>query len=220
MRPTSQEQKSGLEGASYREWRLLEEVESTPELSQRRLAYKLGIALGVANLLIRNLVRRGYIRASRVGWKRWVYVLTPAGVARKVHLTVAYVDRFLDHYRRVRTLLREDMETLTISSESRIAIYGTSEMAELIYLALRDMGIASIEFFDHDGSTTELLGTPVRGLDSIAPGDYAKVMVAFSVGIEERCEELFSRGVSDSQIVTPLQNPRGEPSKASSRETA
>ena len=48
-----------LEGDSYRELRLLEEVDSTPELSQRHLARSLGIALGVANLLVRTLVKKG-----------------------------------------------------------------------------------------------------------------------------------------------------------------
>ena len=50
---------SNLESTSYRELRLLEEVEVTPELSQRHLARTLGVALGVANLLIRNLVHKG-----------------------------------------------------------------------------------------------------------------------------------------------------------------
>ena len=95
-------QTGNLEGDSYRELRLLEEVDSTPELSQRHLARSLGIALGVANLLVRNLVKKGYIRTTRVGWKRWVYVLTPAGMSRKVQLTLGYIERFHDHYRRVR----------------------------------------------------------------------------------------------------------------------
>ena len=109
MRDGNDQPPGNLEGESYRELRLLEEVESTPELSQRHLAHKLGIALGVANLLVRNLVKKGYIRTRQVGWKRWVYVLTPAGVTRKVQLTMNYIERFHDHYRRVCALLREDL---------------------------------------------------------------------------------------------------------------
>ena len=63
---------------------------------------RVGIAVGVANVLIKSLVTKGYVRASRVTWKGWAYILTPAGVARKVQLTANYVDRFLDHYRTVR----------------------------------------------------------------------------------------------------------------------
>ena len=44
--------KDELEESTYRELRLLEEVEIKPEVSQRHLANHLGVALGVANLLL------------------------------------------------------------------------------------------------------------------------------------------------------------------------
>ena len=68
------------------------------------------------------MAKKGYVRATKVGWRRWVYILTPSGFARKVHLTLQYVERFLSHYQRVRTLLRQDLEELTLNAESRIAI--------------------------------------------------------------------------------------------------
>lgn len=200
------ESRASLEDASYRELRLLEEVEFAPEVSQRHLAHRLGIALGVANLLVRNLAKKGYIRAARVGWKRWVYILTPAGVARKVHLTLGYVDRFLDHYRRVRTLLQEDLGALTLNAESCVAIYGTTELAELMYLVLKDMGVTSIDFYDADGRDGRFLDMPVRSLQSLVPGDYFKVLVAFPSDGESRSAELAARGVSPAQIVTLLHN--------------
>ena len=200
------ELKNGLGGASYRELRLLEEVDVTPETSQRYLANRLGIALGVANLLVKNLAKKGYIRATRAGWKRWVYNLTPAGVGRKAHLTVEYVERVLDHHRRVRAILREGIGAAGLDPESRLAIYGTSELAELMYLALRDMGVTRIDFFDRRGGQT-FLGTSVRDLATIESGEYKKVMVAFSSSIEERCEELHASGVTTSQMITLLQRP-------------
>ena len=54
MSSNNNDRADSLEGGSYRELRLLEEVDSTPEVSQRHLARRLGIALGVANLLMRN----------------------------------------------------------------------------------------------------------------------------------------------------------------------
>ena len=200
-----------LEGGSYRELRLLEEVDSTPEVSQRHLAHRLGIALGVANLLLRNLAKEGYIRANRVGWKRWVYVLTPTGITWKVQLTLAYVDRFMDHYRRVRLLVRQDMCGLDMTPESRVAIYGTTELAELTYLALRDMGVTKIDFFDAANSGCRFLGVPVQSLESIDPNRYLKVMVAFATDTEARCQELYGFGVSSSQIFTLLQRPTVAP---------
>ena len=205
MCPPSDELKDGLEGASYRELRLLEEVDVAPETSQRHLASQLGIALGVANLLVRNMAKKGYIRATRAGWKRWVYNLTPAGVGRKADLTLAYVDRVLDHYKRVRDILREDIGAAGLNPECRMAIYGTGELAELMYLVLRDMGVTRIDFFERDG-TKSFLGSAVRDLASMESEDYVKVLVAFSSDIEVRWQDLQASGVPGSQIITLLQN--------------
>lgn len=198
------EQLSSLEGTPYRELRLLEEVGATSDLSQRTLAHRLGVALGVANLLLRNLARKGYIRVTRVGPRRWAYALTPAGIARKFQLAIAYVDGFLDHYRRVRLLLREDLGALALDSESRVAIYGRSELAELVFLALKDMGVTRISIFDRDGHDSLLLGMPVQPLTAIVPGEYVKVVVAESGDLDTRCRELRAAGMPQEQIVTLL----------------
>ncbi len=198
----------GLEGGSYRELRLLEEIEATPDSSQRRLASQIGVALGVANLLVRSLAKKGYVRATKVGWRRWVYILTPAGFARKVHLTLDYVDRFMTHYQRVRQLLHEEIGGLALNAESRIAIYGTKELTELIYLALRDIGITEIDVFDGKDSGRKFIGMPVSGLGSMIPTDYSKVIVAFPTAMKERCREVEASGASSYQIVPLLQQHR------------
>ena len=195
--------KDGLEDASFRELRLLEEVEVTPQTSQRHLATQLGVAVGVANLLVRNLAKKGYIRATRAGWKQWVYNLTPSGVGRKANLTLVYVDRVLGHYRRVREILRDDLEGMALGPDSRMAIYGASELGELMFLVLRDMGVTRVDFFDGHGGSS-FLGTTVRDLGSIEPEEYVKVMVAFSSDIAERCAELRASGVAEFQIITFL----------------
>ncbi len=205
-----------LEGESYRELRLLEEVDATPQVSQRHLARSLGIALGVANLLVRNLVKKGYIKTTRVGWKRWVYVLTPAGVTHKVQLTLRYVERFHDHYRRVRQLLREDLSAYTIGPDSRIAIYGATEMSEMMFLVLRDMGVTRIEVFDRAGAGERCLGMPIKSVTALVPDDYVKVAVAFSGDPAARCQELYDLGVSQDQVITLLQKATPNASSADS----
>lgn len=198
-------QQRSLEGDGYRELRLLEEVASRPEVSQRHLARQLNVALGVANLLVRTLAHKGYIRASRVRWKRWAYVLTPAGIAHKVQLTLDYIERFVDHYRRVRNLLRTELAGLDLDSDSRVAIYGTTEFAEMIYLALRELGVAKIDFFDRDQGERRFLGEPVWGLDQVAAQDYAIVFVAHTTEVASRLEELQLGGLPSVRAVALLQ---------------
>ena len=200
---------AGSDGDGDRELRLLEELDSSPDISQRQIASRLGIALGVANLLVRNLAKKGYIKVTHLGWRRWVYVVTPKGMSRKVQLTLSYIERFVDHYRRVRRMLREEIASLPLNAESQVALVGTSELAELAYLALRDLGVEEIEVFGVDGAGPRFLGMPVRALESMEPSRYAKVVIAPPGGRSSWLQKLNSSGVSESQIVELLRSPIG-----------
>jgi len=203
MRSTN-EHKEDLDGVYYRELRLLEEVDTTTDLSQRKLASQLGVALGVANILVRKVAQKGYIRITRRGWKRWAYVLTPSGMARKFQLTVTYVDNILAHYRRARSLLREDLSRLPLDRDSRVAIVGTSGLAELTYLALLELGVSEIDVFASDDAPVRFLGKDARRLDDIEPARYAKLVVAVSKDTSIQRRTLSSRGADPGQIVEPF----------------
>jgi DNA-binding MarR family transcriptional regulator len=209
VRPIDNEQPAAQESASYRELRLLEEIQRTPEISQRQLARQLGVALGVANALVRGLARRGYIRSTQVGWKQWVYVLTPTGINRKVQLTLEYIENFIDHYKRVRQLLRDDLGSIGVPHNARIAVHGVTELAELIHLSLADLDIHNVDFIGDDTTISSFLGRPVKTLEAINPGKYVKVIVASSV-VEARREALANAGFDSDQIVTLLSGVGGE----------
>ena len=69
---------------THRELRLLTEVERRPDATQRELALGVGIALGMTNLLLRNLAQKGYMRILKAGWRHRIYALTPEGLSRKI----------------------------------------------------------------------------------------------------------------------------------------
>ena len=187
---------------SYRELRLLTEVQLRPDASQRELAKRLGIALGMTNLLLHNLAQKGYVRISQAGWKRWLYGLTPEGFSRKLQLTLAYVHRFIDQYRSVRQTLRNELALEQLNVESHVAMYGTGEFAELVYLGLKDLGIEEIEVFDRVKSNgAKFLGMPVQEMSDFKPDQYDRVVVAFLGEFKEQCSELRKAGVPPEKMV-------------------
>ena len=197
------EHQEPIEGPSYRELQLLSEVDADPEVTQRQLSRRVGIALGLTNTLLRNLTQKGYVRATRANWKSWLYSLTPEGFSRKIRLTVAYVQRFVDHYQRVRQTLREQLEPLALNEESRIAMYGTGELAELVYLGLKEIGIDEIDVFGPNGlEGHRFLGMPVRDLSALRPERYDRVLLALLQGWEVPHGALQERGVTPEKLVT------------------
>ena len=197
------EQQDSTEISSNRELRLLSEVEVDPEVTQRALSKRMGIALGLTNLIMRNLVQKGYVRATATSWKRWLYTLTPDGLSRKVGLTVGYISRFLDHYHNVRQTLREELSPLALNEESSVAIFGTGEFAELVFLGLREIGIEEIDIFASEGAGGgKFLGMPVRDAATLRPEQYDRVVIGDLADWEPMVLELQKLGVAPDHMVT------------------
>ena len=207
---SQREHKDPIQPASYRELKLLSEIEADPEVTQRQLSRRVGIALGLTNVLLRNLAEKGYVRATQAGWKRWFYVLTPDGFSHKFRLTIAYIHRVLDHYQNVRQTLREQLEPLALNQESRIAIYGTGEFAELVYLGLKEFGIEEIDVFGPaESAESRFLGMRVLGVDMLKQENYDKVVVAILAGSDDIRTLLSDHGIAQEKSVMLFQEKSG-----------
>ena len=85
---------------AHRDLKLLEAVQQDSRVTQRGLASKLGIALGLANIYLKRLVRKGYIKCVNVQPNRITYLITPRGIAEKARLTYEFMDYSLHLYGR------------------------------------------------------------------------------------------------------------------------
>lgn len=197
------EHKDLAESPAARDLQILHEIEADPEVTQRQLSQRAGIALGLTNLLLRSLVQKGYVRATKANWRRWIYALTPEGFSHKIRLTVSYVNRVLNHYQNVRQTLREQLEPLSLHSESSIALLGTADFAELVYLGLRDLGIEEISIFGPPGlNGNKFLGLPVEDVTNLRPEDYDYVVIADLAEAESVKKRFLADEVAEEKLVT------------------
>src|SRR5205085_7596936 len=128
-----------MDSEARRHLQLLEAVEEDSRVTQRGLAVKLGIALGLTNIYLRRLVRKGYVKCVNVQSNRLHYLLTPTGIAEKTRLTYEFMEYSLFLYGHVRQHLRTVLEAAVHENRKRIAIYGTGEAAELAYLSVAEL---------------------------------------------------------------------------------
>lgn len=179
--------------------------EGTP-LSQRALAERLGIALGLVNLYLRRLSRKGYVKIAHFGRKpaarkRLRYLLTPKGLTEKTRLTYEHMAYALRLYQRARQTLRESLGLLPGNGARRVALCGVGEAAELAYLTLRELGLEPIGVFGrpHGG---QFLGFTVRPLADLAVADLDVVVLATFDPPAPHLAELTGLGVPGDRIVT------------------
>ena len=161
----------GLESEVSRDARralqVLDAVSENERITQRTLASKLGIAVGLANLCVKRLVRKGYIKCVNVQSNRMIYLITPKGIAEKTRLTYEFVQYSLHLYRRVRLHLASVLRPLVEGRPKRIAIYGRDEAAALAYLSLKEFGLEPVAIFDGRGGG-KFIGMAVQSIEEHA----------------------------------------------------
>ena len=94
-------------------FRVLRFLQENPEISQRELAEAVGVRVGGIHYVLNALIDRGLVKLGNFtaaqDKRRYAYVLTPKGIARKVALTRAFLVRKLEEYE----ALRKEIEVLS-----------------------------------------------------------------------------------------------------------
>jgi DNA-binding MarR family transcriptional regulator len=200
-----------MERQGERDLEILTAIEEGAPLTRRALAERRGVALGLANLYLKRLARKGCIKIVEfprkpAARKRLRYLLTPRGMAEKTRLGYEHMTYSLQLYRRARQRLRESLGRLSESGAKRIALYGTGEAAELAYLTLKELGLEPMGIFapQADG---QFLGFPIRALADLGGQDFDVVIVATFERLEQPLLEILGRGVPRERILT-LRPPR------------
>jgi EPS-associated MarR family transcriptional regulator len=80
-------------------------LEKNPELTQRELAVELGISLGKTHYMVKALIDIGWIKLDNFqrSNNKWgyAYLLTPMGLTEKAAITVRFLARKQEEYRRL-----------------------------------------------------------------------------------------------------------------------
>jgi DNA-binding Lrp family transcriptional regulator len=190
-----------------RDLRLLEAVAENSRVTQRRLATRLGIALGLTNIYLKRLTRKGYIKCVNAQPNRITYLITPRGVAEKMRLTYEFMDYSLHLYREVRHHLR-DMLRDCARADRLIAIFGRGEAAELAYLSLKEFGLEPIAIFDQQGGDS-FLGMRVRPIADHSQVPYDLIVVASFDPSGAPVDDLIRFGIDRAKLF-PLRQQPGE----------
>ncbi len=187
---------------SQRDLAILNEIEGGKEMTQRGLADKLGIALGLTNLYLKRLAHKGYIKVTTIPRNRVKYLLTPKGFAEKTRLTYEYMQYSFILFRQSRQFLREQFTALADAGRKRVIFAGAGEAAELADLTLRELGLELVAVADDATAGTRFLDRQVVPLAALKDLDFDQVVVTSFDKPEVLAERLRSLGIPDEKIFT------------------
>ena len=184
-----------------RELELLKEIAEGEGVTQRALAKKLGIALGLTNLYIKRLAKKGYIRIVNVKRSRIKYLLTPRGIAEKARLAYQFMEYSLGYYMKLRETYRQRLLPLRRSEGRRVLLVGSGEVAEIAALVLWELDLTLEHVVDEERAGTTFLGHKVRTLAEIPEMSFDWIVLAVLNGSEGLHERLHALEIPNDRIV-------------------
>lgn len=185
---------------AYRSFLILSEVAGDEPLSQRELSRRLGIAVGLVNSYLKNLVAKGFVRIKAFPKNRYSYLLTPQGIAEKSRLAYEHLSYFTNLY----TVARQDylalFRRLEASGVRGVIFCGVDEVAEIAYLSLRETGVELSGVVDDNAEQSDFFGQRIAPL-AAAVGDAGVPIIITSVKRSRSLkEELLGQGISPGRI--------------------
>lgn len=177
---------------SYRSFQLLSEIAGEEPLSQRELSRRLGIAVGLVNSYLKNLVAKGYVRVKNFPRNRYAYLLTPTGLAEKSRLAYQHLSYFTNLY----TVARQDylalFQSLKAEGVTQVVFCGVDEVAEIAYLSLQEVGLELVAVLDEDAAGERFFGMPIVAVAQGVKPD-TDIIVISSLKRKEHLRELLER---------------------------
>ena len=180
--------------------KILSELSSNDSMTQREMSKRLGIALGLVNSYIKNLIAKGFVTVKSIPRKRYLYFLTPEGFAEKTRLTYHLLQDYTRIYREARSNLKNLFHDLRADGVKRVVFAGTDEVAELAYITLQETDLELSGVADADASEKKFFGRDIKPINAIKDMSYDCIVVTSYLKSEEIYQELLDNGIRDTDI--------------------
>lgn len=107
------------EDAYFEVMRLLE---VNPEMTQREIASAMGVSLGKANYCLKALLDKGWLKMQNFHGSKnkltYAYLLTPSGIVEKSAITARFLQRKMQEYENLKSLI-ESLQTEVVASKEK-----------------------------------------------------------------------------------------------------
>ena len=189
-----------LDPEQHKTLQILNALSDNIAVTQRDLSSGLGIALGLVNSYMKNLIRKGYITVKSIPPRRYAYYLTPKGFSEKTRLTYHLLQDYTRIYRQARANLRNLFSELQANGVRKVVFAGADEVAEIAYLTLQETDIELSGIVDSERTGKKFFGTEVGSLQDIAHLIHDRIVITSYVRKEKILKELLKNSIDKRDI--------------------
>lgn len=201
----SGEYKDGLKLTDRATLSLLSAIEAEEQVTQRGLAARIGVALGLTNSLLKRAVRKGLVKIQQAPAKRYAYYVTPRGLTEKSRLVAEYLSTSLDFFRQARAEYNAVFEDVVRRGHAKVALYGTGELVEIVSLYAQNGGIEVAAVIQAGSNQPVLSGIPVvPSIEAAREHDVDAVVIACSHAPQKAYDTLRAHFADEQIFAAPL----------------
>ena len=196
------------ETGRYRDLQILDELSNNDALTQRDLSKRMGIALGLVNSYLKNLIAKGYITVKNIPSKRYAYYLTPNGFAEKSRLAYDLLNDYTRIYREAKNNYRQLFFELERSGANRIVFAGADEVAEFAYITLQDTKLELAGIVDIERAGEQFFRNEIKPVEHIRNFPHEHIVITSYLKSEMLVKALLQNGIDEKRIKLVFTKPR------------
>lgn len=122
-----------------KEYAIIREIHKNHLPDQRTLATRTGISLGMTNLIVKKLIKKGYIKAKQLNQKKIQYLLTPKGFTEKAKKSYHFTLKTIDNLKHIREKVQDIVIAERAKGAQRFMISGNNDLAYLAEIAIKNI---------------------------------------------------------------------------------
>lgn len=116
-------------------------LQTSPDSTQRDIAAKSGMSLGMTNSVLKRFARKGWIMVRKVNPRTIRYVLTTDGMSALEERTKSYMSRTFRNIRECTERIERTVQAAKADGCTAAVLYGESDIAFIIEYACSKYGI-------------------------------------------------------------------------------
>lgn len=124
-----------------KEINILEVLQDGDKLSQRDIAKRTGMSLGMVNMLLNKCIKKGLIKIEHLNSRSVRYILTPKGIQEKTAKTIEYIKKSYRAIIKISSYIRFLTEEQVGKGKDLWIVGNQDEMFQLISTVLNEMKV-------------------------------------------------------------------------------
>ena len=190
-----------MDPQDIRSLQILEEIDNNHSPSQRYLARKLNISLGLVNSFLKRLAKKGYVKITTIPRNRVKYILTPKGFAEKSRLTYEFIQYSFHFYKEALRKFDDLLNGFKKRGVKKVIFYGANDLAEIAFISLKSTDIALIGVVDDLKKGDRFLDFTIKSIEELHRFKFDIIIITTIESSEDIFDKLIQKRIPREKII-------------------